>query len=96
MVLNAFPISFAVYTIIQFYSRVKQIRFTHFLLILQLIQILVIVFDVEKLSNVAGQAHMITFGVFSVIPALQLLFTRLATGAIKKDEALVRSADRLR
>ena len=96
VVLNALTIAFAVFTILQFKSRVKQIRFTHFLLILQLIQIVFIVFDVEKLSTVAGEGHMITFGVFSVLPALQLLFTRLATGAIKKDEALVRSADRLR
>ncbi|MBK9320298.1 MAG: DUF4293 family protein [Bacteroidetes bacterium] len=55
VVLNALTISFAVFTILQFKSRVKQIRFTHFLLILQLIQIVFIVFDVEKLSNVAGK-----------------------------------------
>jgi len=96
VVLNAITIAFSVFTILQFKQRVKQIRMTHFLLILLLIQIVFIVFDVEKLSKVAGTGHMMTFGLYSVLPLLQLLLTRLATGAIKKDEALVRSADRLR
>ncbi|MFN0189941.1 MAG: DUF4293 family protein [Bacteroidia bacterium] len=31
-----------------------------------------------------------------MFPILQIVFTRMATSAIKSDEALVRSADRLR
>ena len=55
-----------------------------------------IIFDVNTLNNAVGAGHSISYTVFTLFPILQLVFTRLATSAIKSDEALVRSADRLR
>ncbi len=96
VILNALIIAFSVFTLLQFRQRVKQIRYTHLLLLMILAQLVFLIFDVEKLSKVAGPGHMMTMGIYSVLPLLQLICTRLATGAIKKDEALVRSAYRLR
>lgn len=96
VILNAIVIAFSVYTILQYRNRKNQLRFTLLILLLIMAEIVFMVLDVQRLSKVAGTEHMMTFGIYSVLPLLQLLFSRLATGAIKKDEALVRSADRLR
>ncbi|MBL7923895.1 MAG: DUF4293 domain-containing protein [Bacteroidia bacterium] len=96
VLLNALVIAFAALVVMQYKNRKKQITYTHMLLLLVLAQIVMIIYDVDLLLKVAGGAHMISYNAFSILPLLQILFTRLATSAIKKDEDLVRSADRLR
>lgn len=96
VVLNTVIIAFALFTLIQFKNRKVQITYTYFLLFLLIGELALIVYDVNSLNNAVGAGHSISFTVFTLLPILQILFTRLATSAIKKDEALVRSADRLR
>jgi hypothetical protein len=96
VVLNTVIIAFALFVIFQFKNRKSQITYTHFLLFLLLGEIGLIVYDVNSLNTAVGDGHSISFTVFTLLPVAQLVLTRLATTAIKKDEALVRSADRLR
>ena len=96
VVMNVVVIALSVLVILQYRNRKKQIRSSHLLLLLILINVVMMIFDVEKLRSILGDGYMLTYNVFSLIPVLQLLFSRLATSAIKRDEALVRSADRLR
>ena len=96
VLMNVVVISFSVLVMLQYRNRKKQIRSSHLLLLLVLTNIVLMIYDVEQLRNSAGTGFMLTYNVFSLLPVLQLLFSRLATAAIKKDEELVRSADRLR
>lgn len=96
VVMNVVVIAFSVLVILQFRNRKKQIRSSHFLLLLILINVVLMLIDVEKLRGLLGNGYMLTYNVYSLLPVIQLLFSRLATTAIKRDEALVRSADRLR
>ncbi len=52
----------------------------------------------RSIQSYLGTGHdlVITYGASMVLPAAMALFGRLAVRAIHKDEALVRSADRLR
>lgn len=96
LVLNALLVAGSVYVILQYRKRSMQIRFTHVLFLGILAELVLILFDAEALKSAAGMGHMLSFNVWSLLPLLMLLFTRLALAAIKRDEALVRSADRLR
>jgi len=96
VLLNTLIISFSCIVIMQYKKRKTQIVFTHLLLLLLIGQIILIGYDVNKISYVAGVGHSVSFTVFTLFPILQIIFTRLATSAIKKDDNLVRSADRLR
>jgi Domain of unknown function (DUF4293) len=96
VVLNTVVIAFSIFTLIQFKNRKTQISYTNFLMFLIIGEIVLIAYDVNNLNNAVGAGHSISFTVFTFLPILQIVFTRLATSAIKKDEALVRSADRLR
>ncbi len=96
VILNTVIVAFAFFTMIQFKNRKVQISYTYFLLFLLVGEIALIAYDVNSLNNAVGAGHSISFTVFTLLPILQIVFTRLATSSIKKDEALVRSADRLR
>lgn len=96
VILNMIIITFALFALLQYKKRKTQIIYSHILLFLILGQIALIAFDVNTLNTAVGAGHSISFTVFTLLPLLQILFTRLATSAIKGDEALVRSADRLR
>lgn len=96
LVLNALLVAGAVYVILLYRNRTSQIRFTHILFLGALAELVLILFDAESLKSSTGMSHMLSFNAWSLLPVLMLLFTRLALAAIKRDEALVRSADRLR
>lgn len=96
VILNTVIIAFALFTLIQFKNRKAQITYTYFLFFLLIGEIALIVYDMNSLNTAVGAGHSISFTVFTLLPILQIVFTRLATSAIKRDEALVRSADRLR
>lgn len=96
VILNTLIVAFSVYVILMYKTRSKQIKLSHLLLILILAQLTLVVYDVSSLKHVAGEGYMISYNVFSLLPLLQIVCTRLAAAAIRKDEALVRSADRLR
>ena len=96
VILNTIIVAFALFVIFQFKKRKTQIVYTYFLLFLLMGEIGLIIFDVYTLNNAVGAGHSISYTVFTLFPSLQIVFTRMATSAIKRDEALVRSADRLR
>lgn len=96
VVLGVISIALSLFIISQYQKRSFQIRLTHLLMMLLLAEIVFIVYSAESLKNLAGTEHMISFNFFSTLPLVQVILTRLASAAIKRDEALVRSADRLR
>lgn len=96
LVLNAMLVAGSLFIVFQYRSRKQQIRFTHVLFLAVLVELVLILFDAESLKSSAGMGHMLSFNFWSALPLLMLVFTRLALAAIKRDEALVRSADRLR
>ena len=96
VVLNALVIAFALLIVFQYRNRRRQMNYTQLLLLLNLAQIVLLVVDVDRLRSIAGTNHQVSYSVFAVLPVIQLVLTRLAITAIKKDDELVRSADRLR
>jgi len=96
LILNAFIIAFSVYVILQYKKRPFQIKCANILMLLLIAELAILAFDVERLKSSAAPDHMTTYNVFTAIPIIQVILARLALSGIKKDEALVRSADRLR
>ena len=96
LVLNALIIAFSVYTVLQYKERPFQIKCANGLMLMMLVLLVLFALDVERLRSGAASTHMIAYNVYSALPVIQIILVRMAVGAIKKDEALVRSADRLR
>lgn len=96
VVLKALVIAFALLIVFQYRNRRRQMNYTQLLLLLNLAQIVLLVVDVDRLLTITGTNHQVSYSVFAVLPVIQLVLTRLATAAIRKDDELVRSADRLR
>lgn len=86
----------ALFVLMQYKNRKIQLRLTQLLFLFSIISIVVLVYEVDTVGKIAGPDYRTTFSVYAALPVLQLLFCRLAAGAIRKDEELVRSADRLR
>lgn len=53
-------------------------------------------FNITEMLGVAKSEIEISYGIGTILPLFALVFNLLASRAIKKDEALVRSADRIR
>lgn len=96
LILNAFIVAFSVYTILQFRKRPFQVKCANVLLLLIIAELALMAFDVERLKSSAAPDHMTAYNIFTAIPIIQVILARMAVSGIKKDEALVRSADRLR
>jgi hypothetical protein len=102
--LNTTIIAMAVYAITQFKSRIKQLNIVRFNTLLQMAFMVVTAFAFDKSFDVIAEELKLPtsdvkvssylFG--SVIPFVGLILNILAFRGIKKDEELVRSADRLR
>lgn len=86
----------ALFTIFQFKKRKLQIKLgmLNILLISGLIASMVLA--INKGQQYVGTTAKEQFGIAMFLPAIALICTLLANRAIKKDEALVRSVDRLR
>ena len=75
-------------------KRNMQIRICNLGLLLTCVLIGLLFFMADTMSENANQKVHYLYG--SYLPLIQILFIFLATRAVKKDEDLVRSADRLR
>jgi hypothetical protein len=78
-------------------NRLLQIRLGSLNILLYVILIAGIFFYSDKAENMLGKDGLLTNYAFgAIIPSIGVILTFLANRAIKKDEALVRAADRIR
>ncbi len=86
----------ALFTAWMFNSRKKQMALCKIMLILSLAWVGLFLSGINALRTMAGAGYQFKIYPFTTIVVLIPVFILLALRAIKKDEALVRSADRLR
>lgn len=75
-------------------KRLIQLRITMFGFLANVILIIVLFFTADEMQNLLKTQAKYQFG--AILPLISLIFIILASKAIKKDERLVKSADRLR
>ena len=94
--LNSMVILLTLAVIFMYKTRVKQARFCHLLVLLQLGLVCLVLFQWDTMTSFIGTGYnwIIKPGAYLMI--LQLILFLVARRYILKDEALVRSADRLR
>ncbi|MBP6978784.1 MAG: DUF4293 domain-containing protein [Bacteroidales bacterium] len=83
-----------VLSILQYKKRLRQLRTVNIAILLNIVLIVLFFFYTDKVSR--DTAITTAYGMGSVFPLITLVFLVLATWAIKRDERLVRSLDRLR
>jgi hypothetical protein len=92
---TAFIIMFlSVYTTFQFKKRIFQIKLGKINILLHLILVVVTFFYLDNLKDIAEQAFSYRPGI--IFPLVSMVLILMANRAIRKDENLVRAADRLR
>jgi amino acid transporter len=103
MVVNIIIMLFTLFVLFSFKNRKKQIRFAglNLLLLCGFIVLTFFTFDnvqsyLNHSVNQQGSELSTTYGIGMVLPIISIIFNFLAIRAIKKDEELVRSADRIR
>ena len=93
---NFLLIIMTIAVVFMYKNRKQQAKLCHLLVLLQLVLICLVMFQWDVMKTVAGEAYNWQTGagiVFLILPAAAFLMARYF---ILKDEALVRSADRLR
>lgn len=83
----------AAYAIITYNNRMKQFVVNRLNIILNVLLLGLFVF---RSLNLSGETEVSEKGIGMILPILSILFLVLANRAIKKDEDLVKSVDRLR
>jgi glucan phosphoethanolaminetransferase (alkaline phosphatase superfamily) len=103
VVVNILVILFSLFVIFSFKNRKKQIKLAafNFLLICSFVVLMFYSFDnakslLDNSYNTQGSELSTTYGIGMILPILSLIFNFLAIKGIRKDEELVRSADRIR
>ena len=86
----------SVVTIFRYNNRKLQLNFITIILILVLVFTGVLIFDYYQLVSLSGSANTASLSYILIVVPIMLILLFLARNAIKKDEVLVRSADRLR
>jgi Domain of unknown function (DUF4293) len=96
VILNIISIGFTLYVIFRYKNRVLQMKLANLLMAFNTILLgVLLVFDFAELPATNGvPAKKYLLGAF--FPIFSIIFSFLASYFIKKDEELVRSADRLR
>ena len=94
LILNSVAGLFALITIFLYKNRNLQIRLSNLNMLFMCIFIGTVFYFADHSKTDA--ASIVHYSIGSFFPSIQLVFTFLAMRAIKKDEQLVRSADRLR
>jgi hypothetical protein len=97
-VLNMFSILVSLVVIFMFKKRQLQIKLSQLNLFIQVIFVAAIFFMVDSAAaglNLDTEIHL-EYGTGILLAILPLIFIYLAIRAIKKDEALIRAADRIR
>ena len=82
-------------TIFQYNNRVRQLRITRIMIVMIFAFIVTLLSSAYTTVNAEGVGNIVT-GMAVIFPSVSIVFAALAARAIKKDENLVRSADRLR
>lgn len=93
LALNLIILAIALVTIFQYKNRILQIRISAFNIVLMVGFYLLFAFYYFKTKE-DGMLH--SFSIALLIPFCNIIFTYLAMRAIGKDEALIRSLNRLR
>lgn len=96
ILMNGIVIILTAAVIFMYKNRKRQAKMCHLLMLLQLVFIALVMYDWELTGKLAGEGYnwkIASGGVFLVLPVILFLAARFY---INKDEALVRSADRLR
>ena len=83
-----------VYITLQFKNRVLQIKLGKINILIHMIMVVSAFFYLDTLKK--GIEVFFSYGVAIIFPLLSMILILMANRAIKKDEELVRSADRLR
>jgi peptidoglycan/LPS O-acetylase OafA/YrhL len=94
LILNSAIGILAFFAIWLFKKRMMQIRACNLIMILTCVLIGLLFYTADTLSSGASEKAHYLFGIY--LPLIQLAFAFLALRGIKKDEELVRSANRLR
>ena len=92
---NLFIIVLTLVTLFRYHNRKMQLKLINVILISVLLFIGALIFDYRQLVSLPGFANASLNPILIIVP-IQLILLLLAANGIKKDEALVRSADRLR
>jgi hypothetical protein len=96
VILAAASFIFSVITIFSYKNRVLQIRICAFNLITNIVLIMVVFFYYATRIQAMTQTEPEYNYTGMVLPLISIVFLILANRAIRKDQALVKSADRLR
>jgi hypothetical protein len=97
LVLPALCMILALVTIFMYKRRMMQMRLGSLNIFLYVILIAAIFFYSDRTETFLGKEDLVTdFGFGTILPILCIILTFFANRAIKKDEALVRAADRIR
>ncbi|KOS05025.1 hypothetical protein AM493_02475 [Flavobacterium akiainvivens] len=93
VVLNAFSASLSIISLFSFKKRKNQFVFGRLNIILNFI---LLGLFIARLLNVSGGENTPVKGIGVFLPIVSIVLLSLANRAVKKDENLVKSADRLR
>jgi glucan phosphoethanolaminetransferase (alkaline phosphatase superfamily) len=94
IIIAVFILALTVLSTLQYKKRLRQLRTINFAILLNIVLIVLLFFYTDKISK--DISLPIAYKMGSVFPLISLVFLVLAMYAIKKDERLVRSLDRLR
>lgn len=94
MAINFIIIALSLYTIFKYKNRRKQIKFCQ--IILALSTILIGNMFVFTFLNTPNETAIVDYTKYAFIPAINIVLAFFARWFIKKDDNLVRSADRIR
>ncbi len=94
MLLNGAVGIFALVAVFLYRNRNLQVRIGNLMLLLLCVEVGLLFFVADTMATNLDQRLHYRYG--SYLPLVSLLFTFLAVRFVKRDEALVRSADRLR
>ncbi len=83
-------------TIFNYANRALQLKFINLMITLVLILIGVLFYNYRQLVSLSGTSNISSIKWIIIFMPIQLIFLFLARNGIKKDDNLVRSADRLR
>jgi len=94
IIICALIIFLIIFTIFKYKKRLLQMRLVNFAILLDIVMVVLMFFYTDKISKDVAVDTKYEIG--SVFPLIALVFLVLALRGIRKDEKLVRSADRLR
>jgi peptidoglycan/LPS O-acetylase OafA/YrhL len=95
-ILNFLIMISALLIIFKYKNRPLQLKLTGLLIFLGILMVTLLAYETSQLQIVFGAKHYLMFGWVGSLIILQIVLARLAMVAIKKDNQLVKSADRLR